>query len=325
VLAQTLSMASGRTASEEGAGAPAGGPAGIKPVWHEDTSAQLSKIQWRTASTPQVQQKDRATAALAAVKWRPRPDVQKKHMGRGKDAFATGAKATKRPLAGDGDRDSDSGGGGKEEEDCDRDSSSLPPVDAFKLLGARYKQVWAAKRPRAAVGNRGGCSGGKFDEDRDGDDRIVGQGSFSTVPSRGVKPNAAQAASPRSTHGYFTRSASAEIVAGAGAPAGGPAGGKADWHEDTSAQLGQSQWRPASTKRPRAAVGNRGGCAGGKFNTDGDGDDRIVGQGSFSTVPSRGVKPNAAQAASPRSTHGYFTRSASAEIVASLDEFLRIL
>jgi hypothetical protein len=284
--------------------------------------------------------------------------VQEKQTGRGKDAFATGAKATKRPLAGDGDRDSDSGGGGKEDEDSDGDGSSPPPVDAFKLLGARYKQVWAAKRPRAAVGNRGGCAGGKFDGDRDGDDRIVGQGSsFSTVTSRGVKPNAAEAASPRSTHGYFTRSASAEIVAGAGAPgvklkaaqaasprsthgyftrsasaeivagapAGGPAGGKPVWHEDTSAQLSKIQWRPASTKRPRAAVGNRGGCAGGKFDGDRDGDDRIVGQGSFSTIPSRVVKPNAAWAASPRSTHGYFTRSASAEIVASLDEFLRIL
>ena len=212
-----LTMASGRTASGAGAGAPAGGPAGSKPHWHEDTSAQLSKIQWRPASTPQLQQKDRATASVAVVEWG--PVVQEKHTGRGKDAFATGKKATKRPLAGDGDRDSDSGGGGKEDEDRDGDGSSPPPVDAFKLLGARDKQVWVAKRPRSADGNRGGCTGGKFDGDGDGDDRIVGQGSaFSTVPSRGVKPNAAKAASLGSTHGYFTRSASAEIVAGAGAP-----------------------------------------------------------------------------------------------------------
>ena len=271
-----------RSASTEivGAAAPAGGPAGSK-----DTSAQLSKIEWRSASTQQLQKKDRATAAavslsLAAVEWG--PAVQEQHTGRGKDAFATGAKATKRPLAGYRDRDSDSDGSGKEGEDRDDDGSSPPPVNAFKLLGARYKQVWLSKRPRAED-NRGSCAGGKFDGDRGGDDRIVGQGS--------VKPNAAQVASPRSTRGYFTRSASTEIVAGAAAPAGGPAGSK-----DTSAQLSKIEWRSASTQqlqkkdRATAAAASEKGSS-----------------------------------VSPRSTHGYFTRSTSAEMVASLDEFLRIL
>jgi hypothetical protein len=119
------------------------------------------------------------------------------------------------------------------------------------------------------------------------------------------------------------------------APAGGQAGSKPDWHEDTSAQLSQIQWRPhryftrsASTEIVGAAA-PAGGPAGSKDTSAQL--SKIEWRSASTQQLQKKDRATAAAASekgssvSPRSTHGYFTRSTSAEMVASLDEFLRIL
>jgi hypothetical protein len=84
-------------------------------------------------------------------------------------------------------------------------SANVEPVDGFEVLGRRYKEVWGTrshsepgrlpKRTRAVDGDRGG----KFFDDCD----------FQSCE----EPNTSGAAAPRPTHAYFTRTASAEMLA----------------------------------------------------------------------------------------------------------------